>query len=103
MFAAAAADVRHVMVGGRWIVRDGAHTLDVDVRRARRCDARCAIAVSALVVDNIGLLVTNDPALGEGRGLVRDAALVIEDGVRRRGRARGRARPTSASTPAGAA
>jgi imidazolonepropionase len=29
-----------------------------------------------LVVDNIGLLVTNDPALGE----VRDAALVIEDG-----------------------
>jgi len=29
------------------------------------------------VVDNIGLLVTNDPELGE----VRDAALVIEDGV----------------------
>jgi imidazolonepropionase len=35
----------------------------------------------ALVVDDIGLLVTNDPALGEGPlGLVRDAALVIEDG-----------------------
>src|SRR4051794_36610126 len=32
--------------------------------------------MSALVVDNIGLLVTNDPELGERR----DAALVIEDG-----------------------
>ena len=30
VFAAAAPDVRHVMVGGRWIVRDGAHvSLDV--------------------------------------------------------------------------
>ena len=38
--------------------------------------------MTALVVDNIGLLVTNDPALGEGPlGLVRDAALVMEDGV----------------------
>jgi imidazolonepropionase len=35
--------------------------------------------VSALVLDNIGLLVTNDPALGEGPlGLVRDAALIVE-------------------------
>jgi imidazolonepropionase len=35
--------------------------------------------VSALVVDNIGLLVTNDPELGEGfLGIVRDAALVID-------------------------
>jgi imidazolonepropionase len=35
--------------------------------------------VSALVVDNVGLLVTNDPALGEGPlGIVRDAALVFE-------------------------
>jgi imidazolonepropionase len=32
--------------------------------------------VSSLVIDNIGLLVTHDPALGEVRG----AALVIEDG-----------------------
>ena len=32
-----------------------------------------------LVVDDIGLLVTNDPALGEGPlGIVRDAALVID-------------------------
>jgi imidazolonepropionase len=35
--------------------------------------------VSTLVVDRIGLLVTNDPALGEGPlGLVRDAAVVVE-------------------------
>ena len=34
-----------------------------------------------LVVDDIGLLVTNDPARGGGRlGLVQDAALVIEAG-----------------------
>ncbi len=37
--------------------------------------------MSALVIDRIGLLVSNDPELGEGPlGLVRDAALVIEDG-----------------------
>ena len=37
------------------------------------------IGVSALVIDNIGLLVTGEPSLGEGPlGLVRDAALVIE-------------------------
>jgi cytosine/adenosine deaminase-related metal-dependent hydrolase len=30
VFAAAAADVRHVMMGGRWVVRDGVHlALDV--------------------------------------------------------------------------
>ena len=35
--------------------------------------------MTALVVDRIGLLVTNDPALGDGPlGLVRDAAVVIE-------------------------
>src|SRR3954449_4897769 len=38
--------------------------------------------MTALVVDRIGLLVTNDPALGDGPlGLLRDAALVMEDGV----------------------
>ncbi len=56
------------------------------------------------MLDNIGLLVTNDPALGEGPlGTCRDAALVIEDGrvvAIERGRA---PRPTSGSTPAGAA
>jgi imidazolonepropionase len=37
--------------------------------------------VSTLAIDNISLLVTNDPALGEGPlGLLRDAALVFEDG-----------------------
>ena len=35
--------------------------------------------MSTLVIDNAGLLVTNDAALGEGPlGLVRDSALVIE-------------------------
>jgi imidazolonepropionase len=34
-----------------------------------------------LVVDHIGLLVTNDPSLGEGPlGIVRDAAIVVEAG-----------------------
>jgi imidazolonepropionase len=37
--------------------------------------------MSTLVIDGIGLLVTGDPALGEGPlGLRRDAALVLEDG-----------------------
>jgi imidazolonepropionase len=37
--------------------------------------------MTALAIDSIGLLVTNDEALGEGPlGIVRDAALVIEDG-----------------------
>ncbi|HEX3262865.1 MAG TPA: hypothetical protein VHR37_04315, partial [Solirubrobacterales bacterium] len=37
--------------------------------------------MSSLAIDNIGLLVTNDPSLGEGRlGIVRDAALVFEGG-----------------------
>jgi imidazolonepropionase len=38
--------------------------------------------VSGLLIDGIGTLVTNDPALGEGPlGLVRDAALVLDGGV----------------------
>jgi len=37
--------------------------------------------MTALVVDDIGLLVTNTPDLGEGPlGVVGDAALVVEDG-----------------------
>jgi imidazolonepropionase len=37
--------------------------------------------VSTFTVDNISLLVTNDPTLGEGAlGIVRDASLVVEDG-----------------------
>ena len=36
VFGAAAADVRHVMTGGRWVVRDGAHLkLDVAAELAR--------------------------------------------------------------------
>ena len=38
--------------------------------------------MTALVIDNIGLLVTADAALGDGPlGLVRDAALVMENGL----------------------
>ena len=37
--------------------------------------------MSTVVIDRIGLLVTNDPSLGDGPlGLVRDAAVVIDDG-----------------------
>lgn len=37
--------------------------------------------MSATVIDSIGLLVTGDPALGEGPlGILHDAALVFEDG-----------------------
>jgi imidazolonepropionase len=36
--------------------------------------------MSTLAIDNIGLLVTNDPELGDGPlGILRDAALVFED------------------------
>src|SRR5439155_4792551 len=46
-------------------------------RRASRLD-RGGLVVSTLVLDDIGLLVTNDAELGEGPlGIVRDAALVI--------------------------
>jgi imidazolonepropionase len=38
--------------------------------------------VTSVLIDNIGSLVTNDPALGEGPlGLVRDGALVLEGDV----------------------
>ncbi len=44
-------------------------------------DADDADAAATTVVDHIGLLVTNDPTLGEGPlGLVRDAALVLQGG-----------------------
>jgi imidazolonepropionase len=37
--------------------------------------------MTSLVIDNIGLLVTNDPALGEGPlGKLKQAAVVVEDG-----------------------
>lgn len=37
--------------------------------------------MSALAIDNIGLLITGDPSLGEGPlGELRDAAVVFEDG-----------------------
>jgi imidazolonepropionase len=37
--------------------------------------------VSALAIDNISLLVTGEPSLGEGPlGVIRDAAVIVEDG-----------------------
>lgn len=37
--------------------------------------------MTSLAIDNVGLLITNDPTLGEGPlGEVRDAAVVFEDG-----------------------
>jgi hypothetical protein len=39
--------------------------------------------VTAILVDGIGELVTNDPELGDGSsiGLVRDAAMLVEGGL----------------------
>jgi imidazolonepropionase len=38
--------------------------------------------LTSLALDNIGSLVTNDPGIGEGPlGLVRDAAVIFDDGV----------------------
>jgi imidazolonepropionase len=38
--------------------------------------------MTSLLLDNIGCLVTNDPRIGEGPlGLVRDAAIIFDDGV----------------------
>jgi imidazolonepropionase len=40
------------------------------------------MGMTALAIDAAGLLVTNDPGLGEGPlGNVRDAALIVEDGL----------------------
>ena len=56
------------------------------------------------MIDRIGLLVTNDPALGEGPlGIVRDAALVIEDGRVAAIEPAGADGRRALSTPAGAA
>ena len=100
VFAATAADVRRVIVGGRELVRDGVAPRDRRRRpscgtRSRRSSTRDGPGerMSALVIDNIGQLVTNDPELGEGPlGVVTDAALVCEDERVRRRRAGGRRR-----------
>ena len=74
VFAATAADVRQVVVGGEVVVRDGRHAT-IDVAAELAAAIGCVGAMSALVVDHIGLLVTNDPTIGEGPlGIVRDAA-----------------------------
>ena len=56
----------------------GAH-LSLDVAAELGEAIASAAVMSSLAIDDIGLLVTNDPALGEGPlGIVRDAALVFE-------------------------
>ena len=55
VFAGTAADVRDVMVDGRWIVRDGEHASVDVIGLLAACDA-----MTALVIDNIGQLVTGD-------------------------------------------
>ena len=100
-----AADVRDVMVGGRvrGPRRGASSALDVAAELGEAI-AQCWPSMSSLAIDDIGLLVTNDPALGEGPlGIVRDAALVVRGRPGGRGRARRARRPTSASTPAAAA
>ena len=84
-----AADVSDVMVGGRWIVRDGAHvSIDVAARAARGAARR----MSRRLVDR-----QHRPARHQRPGarrrparVVRDAALVIDGRARRRHRAGGR-------------
>ena len=90
VFAATADDVTDVMVAGHEVVRDGAHiSIDVAAELDRSVRAAWREAMT-LVVDDIGLLVTNDPARGGGRlGLVQDAALVIDGRPRHRHRAGG--------------
>ena len=87
--------------GGAIVARRAPRRASTSPRELRRRD-RGGDRHDASSIDNIGLLVTNDPELGEGPlGIVRDAALVIE-GDRVAAIERGRARPpTSASTPAG--
>ena len=86
VFAGTAADVTNVVVGGRDVVRGGAH-IAARRRRGARRSARGGSAMSSLVVDNIGQLVTGDPELGEG-----PLGVVSRRGARDRGRARHRDR-----------
>ena len=82
VFSATAADVTHVVVGGRLVV-DG-RCSPAAARRARPpSETRSRRSRDEpRSIDNIGLLVTYDPALGEDAlGERHDAALVVEDGV----------------------
>ena len=91
------------VVGGRIVVRDGRHVA-IDVpRRAGRGDQGGGV-VSTVAIDNIGLLVTNDPELGDGPTGDRPRRRARRRGREGRGdRARRRGRRRARSTPAGAA
>ncbi len=101
---AAAADVtrRDRRWAGSSSATAATSTLDVAAELSSRC-ARWR-REHAASIDNIGLLVTYEPALGEGPlGIVRDAALVVRGRARGGDRARRAPPPTSGSTPAAAA
>ena len=90
VFAATAADVHHVVIGGRVVVADGRH-VSIDV------PAELAACCHDTVVDGIGLLVTN-----ADEGELVDAWLVFDNEhvVSRRHGSRPRT-PTSGSLSAG--
>ena len=91
VFAASAADVTDVVVGGRRVVVAGRHQLIEDPvprdERRTREPARTAgndlrPPAGSLLVRSIGLLVTNRPELGDGAlGKLREVDLVVEDGL----------------------
>ena len=91
VFAATAADVHHVVVGGRVVVADGRHTT------LRRVGELRAVLDVTTVVEGIGLLVTNTDA-----GELVDAHVVVEDRSWSPS-ARAARRPTSGSTSTAAA
>ena len=101
VFAATAADVTNVVVDGRTVVRDGAHvSIDVAAELQATITHCSRRPMTAVVVDRIGSLITNDPALGRGPlGIVDDAAVVIVDGVVTAIGPAGTFAPTSGSTP----
>ena len=104
VFAAAAADVERVVVGGREIVRDGSHVA-IDVASELR-ESIAAVRPMTTLVDRPDRPAGRPTIRSSARArsvCVRDAALVIEDGrvaAVERGRRR---RPTCDSMPAGAA
>ena len=78
IFAATAADVRHLVVGGRAVVRKGRHTT-VNVATELASAVAEVTAPMTLVIDNIAELITNDPSLGDGPlGVVDDASVVVD-------------------------
>ena len=80
VFAATAADVDQVVVGGQAVVSGGTHVGVPDTAGALAAAITGALPVTSLALTGIGLLVTCDPDHGRGPlGVVENAAVVIED------------------------